>query len=234
MEDALARVESWMRQPGARARSVYFVNAHTLNLACDDPEYRRVLCAADAVFGDGSGVRWAAHALHGVELVDNVNGTDFVPQLFTTRAGRGYRCFLLGGTEEINERAAAHVQRTFGGFELVGRHHGFLDDASSARAVEAINRAAPHVLLVGMGNPLQERWIERWRDRLEIPVCLAIGGLFAYWSGDLDRAPAWVRRIGFEWVHLLRRQPRKAGRYLVGNPRFLWRVMRARRAGATT
>jgi N-acetylglucosaminyldiphosphoundecaprenol N-acetyl-beta-D-mannosaminyltransferase len=229
MDDALARVEEWMRASGERTRAVYFVNAHTLNLACDDPSYRDVLRRADTVYGDGSGVRMAVRALHGVTLRDNVNGTDFVPRLFTTRAGRGYRYFLLGGSEAMNTRAAEFGGAAFPGFTCVGRHHGYLDEDASARVVDAINAAAPHVLLVGMGNPIQERWIDAWRDRLHVPVCLAIGGLFAYWSGDLDRAPAWVRRIGFEWVHLLIRQPRKAGRYLVGNPRFLARVIAARR-----
>jgi N-acetylglucosaminyldiphosphoundecaprenol N-acetyl-beta-D-mannosaminyltransferase len=232
MEDALARVEGWLRDPGGRTRAVYFVNANTLNLACDDPAYRDVLRGADVVYGDGSGVRWAVRLLHGTSPVDNVNGTDFVPRLLRTRAGRGYKCFLLGGTEEMNARAAAFVRDHFDGFELAGRHHGYLDDAASARVVDAINAAAPDVLLVGMGNPIQERWIASWRDRLRVPVALAIGGLFAYWSGDLDRAPVWVRRLGFEWVHLLLRQPRKAGRYLVGNPLFLLRVLRARIAGS--
>ena len=95
-----------------------------------------------------------------------MNGTDFVPQLLTSRAGRGYKCFLLGGTEEMNARAADFVRERFPGFEVAGRHHGYLaDDASSERAVAAINAAAPHVLLVGMGNPIQERWIERWNGK---------------------------------------------------------------------
>lgn len=234
MEDALARVEAWMRDPGGHTRAVFFVNANTLNLACADPAYRAVLRSADVVYGDGTGVRWAARALHGVRLVDNVNGTDFVPRLFDSRAGRGYRYYLLGGTDAMNERAAAAARERFAGWELVGRHHGYLDAAASERVVEAINAASPHVLLVGMGNPAQERWIAAHRERLRIPVCLAIGGLFAYWSGDLERAPGWLRRIGFEWVHLLLRQPRKSGRYLLGNPLFLARVAAQRLRGNVT
>lgn len=235
MEDALARVEAWMRDPGGRTRAVFFVNANTLNLACDDPAYRDVLRSADVVYGDGTGVRWAARALHGVRLADNVNGTDFVPKLFATRAGRGYRYYLLGGTDAMNERAAAVARERFTGWELAGRHHGYLDTATANDAVVAsINAAAPHVLLVGMGNPAQERWIAAHRDRLRVPVCLGIGGLFAYWSGDLDRAPDWLRRVGFEWVHLLVRQPRKSGRYLFGNPLFLARVAARRLRGNVT
>lgn len=234
MEDALAQVGEWLEDPARVTRAAYFVNASTLNLACDDARYRDILRGADVVYGDGTGVRWAARALHGVRLADNVNGTDFVPRFFDAFAGRSHRYFLLGGTEEMNERAAAFTRERFSGWELAGRHHGYLDAMSDLRLVERLDDVAPDVLLVGMGNPAQERWIASHRDRIRVPVCLAIGGLFAYWSGDLDRAPAWIRRIGFEWLHLLVRQPRKSGRYLLGNPLFLARVAARRLRGQVT
>jgi N-acetylglucosaminyldiphosphoundecaprenol N-acetyl-beta-D-mannosaminyltransferase len=59
---------------------------------------------------------------------------------------------------------------------------------------------------------------------------MGIGGLFDYWSGDLVRAPRWMRAVGYEWLHLLLRQPHKTRRYLIGNPLFLWRALRARLA----
>jgi N-acetylglucosaminyldiphosphoundecaprenol N-acetyl-beta-D-mannosaminyltransferase len=192
-----------------------------------------VLAGADVVHGDGTGVRWAVRWLHGVPLVDNVNGTDLVPALFRTRAGRGYRYYLLGGTPEMAAGAAAHARATFAGWELVGHHHGYLDPASNAAVLAEIEHTRPHLVLVGMGNPHQERWIDANRARVAARVCLGVGGIFAYWSGDLDRAAPWVRGIGFEWLHLLRRQPRKARRYLVGNPLFLARVWAARRARRT-
>jgi N-acetylglucosaminyldiphosphoundecaprenol N-acetyl-beta-D-mannosaminyltransferase len=234
MSDALAEVGRWLFADGGRARSVYFVNAHTLNLACDDAAYRAVLNGADLVFGDGTGVRWAARFLHGVRLADNVNGTDLVPALFAAQAGRGLRYFLLGGTPEQNERAAEHASRTFEGWTLAGHHHGYLDPDASERVAALINDAKPHLLLVGMGNPAQERWIAAWRDRLHVPVCMGVGGIFAYWSGHLDRAPRWVRAIGMEWVHLLLRQPQKARRYLLGNPVFLLRLAIRRWSAHTT
>jgi N-acetylglucosaminyldiphosphoundecaprenol N-acetyl-beta-D-mannosaminyltransferase len=96
--------------------------------------------------------------------------------------------------------------------------------------IDAINAAQPELLLVGMGNPRQESWIAANRGRLRVPLVMGVGGLFDYWAGDLDRAPGWMRRLGVEWVHLLARQPRKARRYLLGNPLFLGRVLAARRA----
>lgn len=224
MDEALAMIEQLLDRGAGRAHSIYFVNAHTLNLACDDSEFRRVLGRASYVFGDGTGVRWASRILYGHPPKDNVNGTDLTPLLFRRSAGRGYRYFLLGNTEERIARAAEYAKQQFSGWTLAGYHHGYLGPDDHGRVIEEINAAQPHLLLVGMGNPVQERWIDQHLSRLTVPVCMGTGGLFDYWSGNLDRAPAWVRSIGQEWLHLLLRQPHKFRRYVVGNPKFLARV----------
>lgn len=228
MSEALAWLGQSLTEQPRRSRSVFFVNAHTLNLACDDPGFRATLRSADRVFGDGTGVRWAARLLHGVRLKDNVNGTDLVPLLFDQLAGRGLRYFLLGNTPERIERAAAHARQAFGGWTQAGCHHGYLDQAQTPAVIERINASGAHLLLVGMGNPKQEQWIARHLPALDVPVCMGTGGLFDYWVGDLVRAPRWVRASGHEWLHLLLRQPHKARRYLIGNPKFLGRVLASR------
>jgi len=119
----------------------YFVNAHSLNAATSDRAYRKVLNSGDIVFGDGTGVRWAAR-LRGIRLRDNVNGTDLVPALLTATAGREYRCFLLGTDEDSIRRAADHATAAFPGWTLAGYHHGYLTTPTlNARAVDRINRA---------------------------------------------------------------------------------------------
>jgi N-acetylglucosaminyldiphosphoundecaprenol N-acetyl-beta-D-mannosaminyltransferase len=80
------------------------------------------------------------------------------------------------------------------------------------------------LLLVGMGNPLQEQWIDRNLTRLHVPLCMGTGGLFDHWAGNIKRAPRWVRRLGCEWLQLLLQQPHKWRRYLLGNPAFLYRM----------
>jgi N-acetylglucosaminyldiphosphoundecaprenol N-acetyl-beta-D-mannosaminyltransferase len=224
MDAAVALIERLLTAEPMCAHSIYYVNTHTLNLACDDADFRDVLGRASHVFGDGTGVRWACRMLYGRTPKDNVNGTDLTPRLFKSTAGRGFRYFLLGNTKERIERAAQYTQREFPGWTLAGCHHGYLGPDDHARVVSQINSARPHLLLVGMGNPLQERWIDANLERLEVPVCMGIGGLFDYWSGDLERAPAWVRSLGHEWLHLLIRQPHKFQRYVLGNPKFLARV----------
>ena len=79
------------------------------------------------------------------------------------------------------------------------------------------------MLLVGMGNPLQKRWIHEHLPRLNVSLCLGVGGLFDYWADNVRRAPQWLRRLGHEWVWRLYQEPAlKARRYLIGNPLF-WR-----------
>jgi N-acetylglucosaminyldiphosphoundecaprenol N-acetyl-beta-D-mannosaminyltransferase len=222
-DDALALLGELMADRRGRAHVVYFVNAHTLNVAARDPRFREVLNTGDYVFGDGTGVRWATRMIHRHRLLGNVNGTDLTPALFETFAGRGLRYYLLGALPEVIERAAAHAREHFHGWTLAGHHHGYLDGAQSLAVVERINAARPDLLLVGMGSPNQETWLAEHRERLQVPLCMATGGLFTYWSGDLVRASTWMRRIGFEWLHLLIRQPHKSRRYLLGNPAFLLR-----------
>ncbi len=218
-------LEAMIRQGDGRSRRVYFVNAHTLNLAAEDETYRAVLNAADCVFGDGTGVRWAAR-LRGIRVRDNVNGTDLVPEFLRATAGHGYRYYLLGGEESIVERAARNAAERFTGWTLVGCHHGYLNAGLDRRVVGHVNAARPDLLLVGQGNPIQERWIDEHSPELDVPVAMGVGGLFNFWSGAVPRAPLWMRRLGMEWVWVLAQQRHKARRYLVGNPKFLFRAAR--------
>ncbi len=200
-EEAIDLLESWMLNQGS-TRSVYIVNAHTLNLASEDQKYRAALNAGHRVFADGTGMRWAAR-LRGVRLKENLVGTDLIPRMFLDTAGRGYRYYLLGASADSVSRAAKKCQTDFPGWELAGYHHGYVCDADSANVIEKINAARPHLLLVGMGNPLQELWIHRHQKQLRVPVCIGVGGLFNHWAGDLQRAPDWVRRQGIEWLQLV-------------------------------
>jgi len=208
--------------------TVYFANAHTLNVAATDPDFAEVMARADHVFGDGTGVRWGFRMLRGTEPLENLNGTDLVPLMFSELAGRGLKYFLLGSSEEMIAGAARYAKERFTGWTLAGYHHGYVldyDEAATQKLIDSIHASGADVLRVGRGNPLQENWIDRNRDRLRMPIAMAIGGQFAYWSGDLDRAPNWMRKLGIEWLHLMIRQPRKVSRYMLGNPLFLGRVL---------
>ncbi len=221
MDEAVAELQSIIHDRG-NCRSLFFVNANTLNFAVDDPTYARVLNGSDLVFGDGTGVRWAAR-LRGVRLQANLNGSDVIPALLV--ATPGLRVFLLGGFDDVNARAAAGLARQYD-VEVVGRHRGWLDVGEEEPVVELINSVAPDLLLVGFGNPEQEEWIARHRAALRVPLVAGTGGLFGFWAGTRVRASAFTRRVGMEWIDTMIREPHKARRYLMGNPKFLYQMAR--------
>ena len=223
---AIELMERPLRAVEHQCQALYIVNAHTLNLAADDPQYRDLLNQADIVFNDGTGVRWAARQ-RGIELRNNLNGTDLIPEFLAATGGRGYRYFMLGATPDTIRDAAVVARRQFSGWTLAGYHDGYVHEERGDAVIEQINAARVDLLLVGMGNPIQERWIHRHRTRLNVSLAVGIGGLFDHWIDKPKRAPLWVRRAGCEWMHKLLKQPHKWRRYLLGNPIFLYRMTAA-------
>ena len=228
-EAAVALIRHWVAARDGCSRSIFIANAHTLNLASERPGYRDTLRHADVVFGDGTGVRLAAR-LRGVRMCANLVGTDLVPRLMAESLSDGVRYYLLGAGADTVGRAVRSLEERIPGIAIAGSHHGFVDAATSRGVVARINAARPDVLLVAMGNPLQEEWITRHLPDLRVPVSIGVGGLFDHWAGNLVRAPHWIRRAGFEWLQILLQQPRKKWRrYMLGNPKFIARALAAAR-----
>lgn len=218
----LMRERMLKRERGCGAINI--VNAHTLNVATSQPAYREVLNSADYVFGDGTGVRWAAR-LQGLRLQANLVGTDLIPRFFEALAHQGFSYFMLGADPDAVVRAAGYVRANFPGWHAAGFHHGYLREPGVlSGAIEQINAAHPDLLLVAMGNPLQETWIARHRHELNVGLAVGVGGLFDIWAGNLQRPSRLFRDRGCEWLGILLQQPHKAGRYLLGNPLFLSRI----------
>ena len=131
-----------------------------------------------------------------------------------------------GPTSATLRRAAAFVENALGGWTVAGSITATWPTRTpTAEVLRQIAAARPDVLLVGMGNPLQEQWIHAHRARLDVPLVIGVGGLLNFWSGNVPRAPAWLRRFGAEWLFVLWQQPHKARRYLLGNPLFLARIL---------
>lgn len=216
----------------ARERTrITYINAMCVNQAADDADYRACLRSADLVYADGQAIVWAARWL-GSPVPERVNAGDFFTEFCRRCARENLSLFLLGSPEGRAARAAEVLQRAAPGLRIAGTHHGFLTPELSAQVVAAINAARPDLLVVGMGVPQQERWLWAHWDQLEVPVAWCVGALFDYLAGAFPRAPRWMRRLGLEWLFRLALEPRRLWRrYLLGNPRFVWRVLRRRVVG---
>jgi exopolysaccharide biosynthesis WecB/TagA/CpsF family protein len=224
VSDAVDRISDMLVSGGSH--QVVIANAHTLNLAADDPAYRGVLAGADLVLRDGVGVELAAR-LAGVEAGHNFVGTDFVPELLRRLGPRDVRVFLFGAEPGVAEQAADALRARGAHVNIVGTAPGYGEVARVARQIRA---ARPDVLLVALGNPTQECWIDEHREELGVPVSIGVGALFDYLAGRVRRAPQWVLRLRAEWLFRLVVEPKRLWRrYVMGNPRFVWRVLRSRR-----
>ncbi|MGI4938223.1 MAG: WecB/TagA/CpsF family glycosyltransferase, partial [Janthinobacterium lividum] len=156
---------------------------------------------------DGIGLDIAAKLIHGQRFEENLNGTDFTPFLFQA-AGRVLRVFMIGARPEVLARAVHHVRQQLGQ-DVVGSCDGYDGLKSDAGLVERINAAQPDVVLVAMGNPIQEEWILVRQAAIEAPVMIGVGALFDFWAGDKARAPQWIRSARLEWFYRLCLEPRR-------------------------
>jgi exopolysaccharide biosynthesis WecB/TagA/CpsF family protein len=203
---------------------VAYVNAHTLNLAQGDIEYRRVLQEADLVLNDGSGVAMAAR-LQGQRFPANLNGTDFNPQVVRLASEHDWPVFFLGGRLGVARSAAERLQGRFIRLNVAGYRDGYFEDESAV--VDEVKRSGAGLLMVALGNPKQELFLARNLAATGARLGVGVGAFFDFTAGAVPRAPRWMNRAGIEWVYRLAQEPgRMWRRYILGNPLFLARAMR--------
>lgn len=211
MGAALMRIEEFVDAGGHH--QIATVNPEFVMSAQKDPEFSKVLESADLCLADGTGVVWAARR-QGCELSGPVPGVDLIPPLAALCARRGFRLFLLGAAPGVAAALATRLRAEHPGLD-VAAHSGSPDPASDDETLRLIHVHRTQVLLVAFGAPKQDLWIARLKDRLGVSVAIGVGGAFDYLTGRVPRAPAWMRRAGFEWLHRLAKQPWRIRRMVV-------------------
>jgi len=207
---------------------VAYANAHTLNLAASDPSYRELLREAALVLNDGAGIGIAAR-LNGERFPANLNGSDFNPLILQLAAQRGWPVFLLGARPGVAERAAAGLVARYPALDIAGTRDGYWPPGDDAEVAAAIRVTGATLVMAALGNPLQERWLAGHLGATGARLGVGVGAFFDFAAKEVPRAPAWMNRFGLEWVFRLLQEPRRLWRrYLVGNPVFVARVVRAR------
>ncbi|OSQ47613.1 WecB/TagA/CpsF family glycosyltransferase [Marivita geojedonensis] len=202
-------------------RRVFFMNAHCCNVRRRDRAYAEAVAAADMLLPDGIGVEIAAK-MSGVQLAENLNGTDFVPALLEQAARMGKSVFLFGGKPGTADAAAIKLVHAIPGLRIAGTRDGYAGAADTDAVIDDINESGADIVLVALGVPMQEIWLHRNAHRLDAPLTLAVGALFDFLAGSVSRAPEFVRKARMEWGWRLAQEPRRlAKRYLAGNLTFL-------------
>jgi N-acetylglucosaminyldiphosphoundecaprenol N-acetyl-beta-D-mannosaminyltransferase len=216
-------VDAVQRAVDGRQRLVAVgVNADVVNRAGRDADVRSAVVNADIAYADGQSVVWAARLL-GISVPERVATTDLIWPLAQRCAERGFGMFFYGAAPGVAARAARRLTERFPGLRI-----DVADGYGATDVVAAVNASRADVLLVGLGDPLQQRWVAQHADEIAAPAVLTCGGLFDWVSGDNRRPPEWVVRAGMEWAWRLWLEPRRLFvRYVVGNPLFVLKVLRA-------
>ncbi len=209
--ERVAQMVEHSRDSGA-SHQIATVNTDFLVNATDDAELHRILRNADLCFADGMPVVWASKLL-GHRLPERVAGADFVPALCAQAAAMRHRVMFFGGAHDAAAEAAELMRTVHPGLEI-GTATALVDSdgTTAAGEISQIEAFAPDVLCVGLGNPKQEKFIDRYASNLGVPVSIGVGGTFEFLAGDVRRAPAVMQRTGFEWLYRMSRDPRRLAR----------------------
>jgi N-acetylglucosaminyldiphosphoundecaprenol N-acetyl-beta-D-mannosaminyltransferase len=186
-------------------------------------ELMHILREAKIVTVDGMPLLWLSHLL-GSPIKERVTGVDLVPKLASALSKKQQSLFLLGGNEKILKLCILYLQSLNPGIRITGALHpkiyteGEIQESNDERddlLAEQINRAAPDILFINLGNPKQEIWFERMKHKLHVPVSIGVGGTFDLLTGTIPRAPEWMQKYGLEWLFRLYQEPKRLfSRYL--------------------
>ena len=199
-------------------------NVHICNYAAKNTSFANLINSFSIVHPDGIGVYLASKFLYGTKgLLKRSTGTDLYFKLFKEYCDLKY--FLIGGVENCMERIKENFSfsRNSNKIKIVGSIYKISDSFCD---INLINKSGADILMVALGTPHQEEWIIKNKDKINVPVIIAVGSGLDFLAGVKKRAPLWMQEIGLEWLNRLFQEPKRLWRrYLAGIPVFTYRVL---------
>ena len=206
---------------GDSLSAVYTPNSEIILYASNNEEYSQVLNRASMIIPDGIGVVYASKIL-GNPLKERVAGIDFITAVLPELVKRGKSVYLLGAKPGVAEIAAEKLKEKYEGLIIAGTHDGYFKD--DEEVIASINEASPDFLMVCLGFPKQELWIDKYKDRLNVKLAIGAGGSMDVFAGTALRAPEFYQKHGVEWLYRLIKQPTRFMR-MMALPKFGLKVL---------
>lgn len=223
MDQAVEKVSEFIKSN--ELHPIYTPNPEIVMLAKDNEAFLEVIKKADLVVPDGIGVVIASRLQKGEKLPERVAGYDLVQNTMKRAVKEGYKYYFLGSKPGVAEEAAKKMRETHPGIEIVGMRDGYFKEQDEPAIIEEINASGANILLVALGAPKQEMWIERNRHLLpNVRVAIGVGGSLDGMAGIVKRAPLAFQKLGLEWFYRLLQEPSRFKRMLV-LPLFLKEVV---------
>lgn len=204
---AVGIVCDWLRDN--KKRYIATPNPEFVVAAQKDDKFKQILNDSDLSITDGRGIQIAARFL-GLPIPQRITGTDFMQELCEKFSEARIPIFLLGGKNGAAEKCAEKLKENFTSLQISGIFEGEASEAGDRETVNAINETDAQAVFVAYGVPKQEMWIARNLLKLtKIKAAMGVGGAFDYISGEISRAPIFMRKMGLEWLWRLIKQPKR-------------------------
>lgn len=202
---------------------VCFSTVHMVMESYDDPDFGDKVNAADLIVPDGMPLVWMQH-WQGRKEAQRIRANDLMIALCEHAANNRLTVGFYGGKQEVIDAIKARAEKDLPELEIVyacSPPFRPLTDEEDVEIVNDINTASPDILFMGLGCPKQENWMSAHRNRLKA-VMLGVGASFDFYAGNVRECPAWIGRLGLEWLFRLTQEPKRLWkRYLILNPRFM-------------
>jgi N-acetylglucosaminyldiphosphoundecaprenol N-acetyl-beta-D-mannosaminyltransferase len=198
--EALARFDAMIASGGHHYAC--FCEGNLCLYAVRDPQVREAMEQASIVLPDGVATTLGARLL-GRKLPDRLPGPRTMLDLCRHGVAKGYRHFFYGGDVGIAQRLAERLRETIPGLNVVGTYTPPFRPLIAAEEIALaaqIEQSHADVLWVALGAPKQELWVASHQGKINVPLMLAVGAAFDFHSGNRKWAPAWIRKIGMEWL----------------------------------
>lgn len=197
-QELLQEIKSAIRQN--RRLSVVAVNARKIVRTVHDPAMMRLMMGFDVFLADGSSVVKAAGA-----EVERIAGIDLMEDICRCSADMGAKIFFYGASEENNLAAQKKLKEMYPGLIIAGYCNGYED----AGVLEMIRRSGANVVFIAKGTPLQEQWIMEHGRKTGASLLMGVGGAFDVFAGQVRRAPAFIQKMGMEWLYRMVCEPKR-------------------------
>lgn len=196
-------------------------NPEIVMLCRDDSFLLDAVNSASLVLPDGIGIVKGASIL-GTPLREKIPGIEFAEALFGLMAEKHMTVFLLGAKPGVAQLAEQKLTERYSGLRIVGTNDGYFTD--DAPVIKKINQASPDLLLVCLGAPKQELWMQKNAPCLRVGLMAGLGGSMDIFACVAERAPEAWRKLNLEWLYRFKEDPSRLGR-MSNLPKFGFKVI---------
>jgi N-acetylglucosaminyldiphosphoundecaprenol N-acetyl-beta-D-mannosaminyltransferase len=214
---------------------IYTPNPEVVMLAEKDKKFKDALLRADYCTPDGIGLIYAAK-IRKKPLKGRITGFNLSIELLKIAQENNYSVYLLGAKKGYCEMAKENLVKKYHGLNIVGYHHGYFKGLHTGyknhdeekKVIQDIKMKKPDIIFVGFGAPKQELWIDTYHKELPATLFIGNGGTIDILSGNVKNTPEFIRKMGFEWLYRLCKNPERIKRQMV-LPKFLIRMLFSRK-----